>query len=384
MRLGKKVPYPMPSRMAGKGLSWSLSNCIRYLDCRSCQDACPANCLHFHGQDIEIGDACLGCGRCAAACPTHALQLAGFAAAAERTLARTAYVDCRKVSPEASPEGAVRVACLGGISTSWILGMQEKNPGTEIVLLDRGWCRDCSAGQGEQYPAQAALQETQALLGEAGLAPPQLPRIEFRPLPPTGRPLEIPNAVTEERLPRRGFFTRAVHKAAHAFGEASAGISASQPCRGSNVVPFGHGRIIPAERLKRARALATIAHLHHRPISPRCVPQIEISWQCRNHRVCASVCPTRALQKYEADDQNGVRFDSVLCVDCRRCEQSCPEGALRFHQFGRRPFMIGHSPLTAHAVKVCIQCEEEFSGTDGDRCPACSKNDELLRSGHLM
>lgn len=378
-----RVPVMGPPRETGKGLAWSPSRCMRYLDCRLCQDACPADCLHFFGEDIEVDTACLGCGRCAAVCPTRALQLGGFAAAPNSTRAPTAYVDCRKVSPEASPEGAIRVACLGGVSTSWILELQAMNPEAQIVLLDRGWCRNCSAGRGERCPAQAALQEAQAPLREAGLSTSQIPRIESRPLPQAGMPLEIPEAVEEERLSRRNFFARAVHEAALTLGGASAGAANSQPDP-NRTIPLGHSRIIPAERLSQVRALATIARRNHRPVPPKSVSQIEIAGNCRNHRICASVCPTGALQKYESGNRSGVQFNPVLCLGCARCEQSCPEGALQIHRTGTQPFAIEHFELTAHAMKVCATCEEEFAGTEGDLCPSCSKNRALLKGSHWM
>ncbi len=383
-RVGEEAPVTQTPRVVGKRFSWSSSKCMRYLDCRLCQDACPiVDCLHFSGDDIEINAVCLGCGRCAAVCPTHTLQMGDFAAIPSSAPTPTAYLDCRKVPPAASPEGAIRVACLGGISTSWILDLQAKNPETQIVLLDRGWCRDCSASRGEQCPAQAVLFEAQGLLGEAGLVTSQLPRMESRQLPPAAMPVEIPAAFEEERFSRRSFFARAAHEAALALGRASAGVATSQP-EPANAIPSVHGRIIPAERLERARALATIARRHHRPMPPSCVPQIEITGDCCNHRVCASVCPTEALQKYESDDRSGVWFSPVLCVGCARCEQSCPEEALQFHRVGMRPFVIEHFVLTAHAMKVCATCEEEFVGKEGDLCPACSKNGTLLKAAHLM
>src|SRR3989338_4935262 len=94
----------------------------RYATCRACENVCPVKAIHIGETEIQLDENCVRCGRCVAVCPMGALALPGFTVAdVMRKTALPLSVDCWKVPAKLSPEGAVRIPCLGGLSTGRIL-----------------------------------------------------------------------------------------------------------------------------------------------------------------------------------------------------------------------------------------------------------------------
>ena len=119
----------------------------RYATCRACESACPVKAISVGEAAIEISENCVRCGRCVAACPMGALAHPGFSLPElPQQDAKPLSVDCWKVPRKLSPDGAVRVPCLGGLSTARILQLVSMAEAGSLELLDRGWCAGCSAG----------------------------------------------------------------------------------------------------------------------------------------------------------------------------------------------------------------------------------------------
>jgi ferredoxin len=318
---------------------------------------------------LQLDAGCLHCGRCAAACPTGALSLPGLSAAlVAGTSAGTVYVDCRKVPPRESPADAVRVPCVGAVSVGQWLALAAK--GGEVIALDRGWCRDCSAG-GASHPAQAALTEACALLNEAGVPPTAMPRLLRRTLPAWQMPASIPDARSERRLDRRHFFAGLAGELA-GVATAYRGAPAGEPTPTRATRP---GQVRALERERRLAALATLAHRHGTRLPARLFPQIEISTRCRDHHVCASLCPTGALAAYADGGASGVRFDAFTCIACGACERACPEQALRLRAAGGDAVPTAAVVLTRHGRRECYDCGASFSAVaEESTCPSCRKS----------
>ena len=112
----------------------------RYATCRACENVCPVKAIHIGETAIYLDENCVRCGRCVAACPMGALGLPGFSvldALRENTM--TLSVDCWKVPDKLSPEGAVRVPCLGGLSPGRILELVAMAGAGSLELLDRAY-----------------------------------------------------------------------------------------------------------------------------------------------------------------------------------------------------------------------------------------------------
>ncbi len=367
--------------IAGSSLLWNNAACLPLSaqGCRQCADACPADALHFRTGIPSVTPQCTECARCAAACPTDALTRKHFPAPAAPVLRAgdSAYIDCSKVPRTRSPEGAIRVPCLGAISTGWLLTLQDQIGDTPVILLNRGWCASCPSGDASTCSANAVVADAGRMLADAGLPAQLQARIELHPLPLAQMPEAIPAAVEETMISRRGFFSRGFSEAA---GLASGALSVNGSTGHAPLPPLvALGRVIPAEQIRRMTALLNIRSRH--PGTPATLPLPAVSIdsdQCENHGICSAVCPTGALAKYDDNGTAGIRFNALLCVSCRQCERDCPQQAVRFTTLrGTTPQDIDRE-LTRHPVKVCVKCEDEFSGDPGETCPVCRKTQALF------
>jgi len=338
----------------GAPVGFSAAACLplrsRYAQCGRCVTACPVRLLNLTNETLALADGCLGCGRCTAVCPTGALAVAGFSRkAVSSNAAGTVYLDCWKVSRAASPPGAVRVPCLGGLSVGRLLGFCVAAGQRPVALLDRGWCRQCPAGGAGEHPVQAALSATQSWLREVGVPPTRWPQLAPQPLPASDQAQTIPDAASEQPVSRRDFFGHLAHQVTSAAAEAMAFEQAAAAPTQTSV-----DRRTPVRALERERQLGSLQQLaarHGRAVPAHFFPALVVNADCCNHRLCARLCPTGALLAYETDSETGVRFDAAACIVCGHCEAVCPEKAIRLLPAGNAAMAAGggaHAPRAAH------------------------------------
>jgi ferredoxin len=324
----------------------------------------------------------LGCGRCVAACPTRALEIPGFHPyAAFPATGEPIRVECWKVPRAFSFDAALRVPCLGGLTVSCILALSADAGGRPVAFLDRGWCRECSAGRGEAHPLAQALSDARDLLKAAGTADASLPRLQERRLPASLMPGAIPEPSNEQRVSRRGFFRSLAREAVAAVSEATA---AGEP--GFSQPPLEPGlRVAPVERRKRISVLGVIAERNGKPLPATLFPTAWVEDSCCNHQICAGVCPTGALRAYSRDGATGVRFDPGACIACGACERACPEQAMRVGPVSAPEQPQEERPLTRFAERLCADCETPYADLDGEECcPVCRKSRELACSAFAL
>lgn len=370
----------------GLGLSLLDDACLalrapRYATCRACEDICPVKAIRVGQTAIELAETCVRCGRCAGACPMGALALHGFSVPhAPRESARTLRVDCWKVPAKLSADDAVRVPCLGGLSAGRILELVASAGTGSVQLMDRGWCGQCGAGGTEAHPVQSSLSQARALLQAAGVQTERLPRLHRDPLPAHLMPSEIPAAVTETKLGRRGFFSALRAKTAVAAAQLTPTTPARKR-RGFEKTP------VPSterERLLLGTALegqATGAAPPHELFF-----RVDVSPSCCNHQLCASICPTGALAVFEQEQRTELMFDTRLCIGCQECRSICPSGALSVlpKGYAAGAGVLPDRPirLTSFGEKSCPECARVYTETagDGDLCPQCRKRRQLASS----
>ena len=353
----------------------------RYSNCERCAQACSPRVLHLCDEGFRLADGCLGCGRCSAACPTDALQTEGFAlnplpASASRT---ALYVDCWKVPPSFSPRGVMRVPCLGGIPLHRLVQWHVMSEGCHIVLLDRGWCGQCSAGCGAEHPAQEALDAARALLAALGAREYALPRLERLPLPQTRMPADIPEPLAARTLSRREFFSGITRATARAIAPAEVGESGErgQSC-GARL-----GKIETTARSQLLAQAAALGECHGCPLPAELFPALQVSDACCNHQVCAAICPTGALQACANGDgaTAGITFNAAACIACGDCTRACPEQALALVPRSDGEVPQGAAVLTRWALRECYDCGREFGASGSSNvCPACLETRELMRT----
>ncbi len=365
------------------GLEFAAGSCLalrsRYGRCSRCQDQCPAAVLHLESNALRLGGGCLNCGRCAGACPTGALAAPGFAQPApEPVPSEPITVECWKVPGRIAPGDAVRVPCLGGVSTGRWLALAAAADGPRVEAVDRGWCGACAAGGGGPHPATLQLAEANRLLEAAGVPEAQRIVLKRRPLPQCDLPPEIPDPLTRGSMDRRSFLRGLSRRAAVAAADALPALSAAEADE-----PAAQ-RAVRAPSPERQRVVAAIERIAGRarlPLPAQLFPALRVSDACANHNVCASVCPTGALAAWMEHAASGIAFDADACIACGDCERACPERAVTLLPEGDGSVPQAPARLTRFEERECPECQRPFAGGHGERlCGPCGKSLEFARS----
>lgn len=342
----------------------------RYGQCSACAQACPAGVLRVSPPAIELAEGCLNCGRCAAVCPTEALSLEGYGIVAPpRVGPRPVAVECWKVLKSRCGTDAVRVPCLGGLGTGRLLELWRAAGTPGLELVDRGWCRECSAGGGDSHPVQHALETARLWLAAVGIEEERLPRLVSHPLPAREMPEEIPAPESERPISRRQFLRA---------------ISAPVPVGGPGVPAFpASTRSESSKRRRVLNTLGAVAAERRTALPDELFARITNNGACADHRICTAICPTGALAVRAVDGQAALEFDAETCIACGACERACPERALSLEPHsGQRERRI----VAMHRPQRCTACGEQYTAKDEDDgiCLSCRKTRKFLRSGAAL
>lgn len=336
--------------------------------CSACAQACPARVLEVDGDGPRLTGDCLHCGRCSAACPGGALQADGFLDVMLAPGRGPIEVECAK-APASAGSNTMRVPCLGGITPTLLLQWWLQAGDRTLTLINRDWCTHCSAG-GPRFAGEASLLQVREWLRECGVASSRWPGVREVASSSEDRRLDIPLAPKKApSLSRRGFFRRVTTDIARtdAVAEAPAGPRARvlrSPCA------------LPA-RQRMLESLQQLADRQGCAMPPGALPAVVVSERCRDHGICARVCPTQALIRVERDAEVGLHFDATRCTSCRRCEQTCPEGALSLGHGGFPTSVVVRST----AMSTCIDCGATFAAPQAaTTCPRCVARARLARS----
>ena len=351
----------------------------RYATCRACEERCPVKAIRVGETAIQLDENCVRCGRCAAACPMGALALPGFSVPeAPQEKVGALNVDCWKVPEKLSPEGSVRVPCLGGLSTGRILELVAMSGTYPLELLDRGWCSKCKAGSSPDHPVQASLNQARSLLAEVGLESNRLPVLRSDHLPPDLMPIDIPEPATETRMSRRAFFSALTAKATATIDKVRpliAGVEARRR-RGFEKEPT------PSRERER---LLLWMKLIGKPAGldqpPGLFYRVAISDACNNHQLCASICPTGALGVFDQGSHTELTFDTRLCIGCNECHSICPSKALNVLPNGYNILPDHPIRLTSFGESTCPECNQTYTDKTGENlCTQCQKRHHLANS----
>ncbi|MDP2826308.1 MAG: 4Fe-4S binding protein [Sulfuritalea sp.] len=383
----------------GARLCFDAAAClpVRYpgYECGLCAPACPVSALIIADGAPELRGECIGCGQCATVCPTAAVRVDGFALpAACPADGESIPVDCWRVPLSESPRGALRVPCLAGIDTGWLLALFDLADERPIHLLDRGECGGCPVGAG-MGALRAALSEVRILLFECGISIDVLPELTFQPIhqpqslkkhagpsqvflgPQGGERREaafsggalspsIPTSAAALPMDRRSFFRGLIGGVARGADDIK--FAAAQ----DEAISLRHAAQ-PIGRMRAVTSLSSIAARHGRGVPSRALPRLSLA-DCSAHGVCAGVCPTRALHRHESGATAELRFQAALCIACGQCVRACPDRAIRMSSAGGESVVEVLARWIAHE---CAACGEPFFGASGDLCPGCSKGVNL-------
>jgi len=343
--------------------------------CGHCRDVCPAKAFEWGAEDVSLNTNCTGCGQCGAACPTGAIRAAGFDL--EKLQSPSHRIECRRV-PDQLAGDAARVPCLGGLSAELLISLGAQAPAS-WTIIDRGWCADCPASNGEAMIAAKALEATAQLLKQMSVPKTRYPVLMAEPTPPKLARSLVPDAAGPD-LSRRGFFGALVRRTA----AAKTGMEMQAPVKADR----GGRRPSPVIREKRLRFVTDLRQLAEESgevLRASVFPTLEIAESCRHHEVCAAACPSGALRLYDdiVSGFAGLEFHAQDCVACGLCARLCPSGAIRLLPAGNDDVVAepGTLTLTRHPRRVCSLCTTAFIGLDSiDQCPRCRTDRHLSAS----
>lgn len=288
---------------------------------------------------------------------------------AEASAGGALTVECWKVDRARTAGNTVRISCLGALSTGRVLELWRASGEAGLELVDRGWCKACSAGGGGCHPAQRALDAANLWLEALGVESPRQARFVRRPLPSKEMPLELPEPATERPVSRRQFLRS---------------LSTPVPVGGPGAPAFPAGkRHESAERRRTLNALGAIAVERGAALPDELFPRVANNGACADHRICTGACPTGALAVKAVDGRAALEFDAETCIACGACERACPEHALSLDAHGGQR---GLRIVALHRQQRCASCGETYSAKEADDalCLSCRKTRKFLRSGAAL
>jgi ferredoxin len=325
--------------------------------CRACEDVCPARALSFDDLSITSKD-CLACGLCAVACPTGVLDELWTAASKVSAVIKDPrpdlWVTCQKA--ESVPD-ALRVNCLGELTTELVLLMLYRGVRSISILYNPALCQECNLSTGQQNWEKVQNQliaiyppEEQRVFIYEHLAHKQTSR----------RPVDY-----SRRSLLRSFSSEAKQMAVNALLGTKP--SLEQP-------KFEQGLSLRRKILisvlsqldSEQQALLESGYLNHPQINEDC------TW-CGS---CSTLCPSGAL-KLEAleDDKIGLVVSPSICNMCGLCAAVCPAKAVTVEWSVENDSPPQQQVLCKGELRNCEGCHHVFWATVGhgtNLCPECS------------
>lgn len=355
----------------------------QHADCLKCAFACTTGALTYSENSLVVDPAkCIGCGTCATVCPTCALEIldpddAALTAEAKDALAAAqghAVIACEKmlnafqgysVSQLGSlekmrhatdfaydPEQICCVKCLGRVDESLLCGLVAY--GAKSITLVHYACKDCEHAPGGAT-AQRVVESANNLLSAFG-ATVQVQLAKRLPSHCQG----WHSAHEQQAKGRRAFFSE-VRETSEQVAAAAIGLDAEHATQAeeSEFVPPAYAKVgkdgtleqfVPERRIRTVNYLQHVGEPVVDKIDSRIIGSITIDGDaCTSCRMCATFCPTGAIRKLgegiphydmgapdkaqpefveEEADFFGILHRPTLCVQCRLCENICPEEAI--------------------------------------------------------
>lgn len=339
-------------------------------ECRICEDVCPEGAITFEPGPV-VSDHCTRCGLCQTACPTevfqgevhsdqHLLTRIRSLLRSEPCAARThpLFVHCREAEPQ--HRESVAVPCLGSVTENFLLGAVAL--GANPLTLVRGNCDRCRLRAGEALFAKAR---------DAYLALTPVVGSESSALKVEQRQRNEPASSA-----RRKFFKRMAGREDHGAGNWPApgtdapGLSRCAADRGAGPTP---GRTLLQTLLRSVSWPSTTSLRYHTdlPWASLTIDQRD----CATCGTCVNLCPTGAITRSIESDRLSHHFSSALCVNCRLCEEACPQQVISFEpEFDARDLLREEArTITGIRLHACEICGETLPEREGRFCITCQR-----------
>lgn len=361
MRMPSMKTYiDLLERLQSVNLRVDAQRCIsvrnRNIACGRCAEACTSGCINVHDGALDVRpERCIGCGTCATACPTGALsprkpddrELAHAAASVLRATNGTVTFACERLLEAAGsavdPDAVVRVRCVGRPNASLLVLLA--SAGAKTLRLACGNCAQCEYAAGKAA-AERTCEDANAVFAawrnpaHADVSP-KLPAACRAARKPTWDPERRAFLQTARDLGRDAATDAAELAIDNAFDHATAVEHARRAIMETGALP----RFLPPRRAIMLDALKALGQPDDVMIGTRLWGHAVIDDErCSGCGMCAAFCPSGALTERKAPtpkpgentwlaSRNGASRATLshapgLCLQCRTCEQLCPEHAV--------------------------------------------------------
>jgi len=335
--------------------------------CRACLDSCPAEAISF-GDSLEIDySRCYGCGICAGLCPTEVFILGGYsyhALLVQVTGKSSVEFNCSRRSPEV--EDGVTVPCLAYLDESFLIAVISR--GAQTVALDITLCADCPLQSGFQS-LQRNLEKANkilALFGREG-------KIRLA----TGGKNTLRGGQDIRQYSRReplSYLGRGVRNMAAGMQE--------HEVKGWNQTRAGLEPRLPENRRLLLRSLKALGKPVINTLEGRDLPflRIEMAGDCDSCGLCATFCPSGALQLHDREGKRVIEFNQAHCLACGLCLEICPKQALCSSTTISVPDLLagGTRLIAEHMTSTCTRCGQAGILSAGSGlCLNCHKDKNI-------
>jgi len=354
----------------------------RQSECRICVEVCPEGAITLDPAPV-VSERCTRCGLCQTACPTevfqgevhsdrHLLSRIGPLLPQERRAGAAAalFVHCREAEPPR--RDSVAVPCLGAVTETFLLGAVAL--GANPLTLVRGDCGSCRLRAGEALFATAKAAWL-ALAPAAGLDRSAV-KVEQRQR--GDRALSARRKFLARVTGQRDQGTRNwPAPGTDAPGPSGgAGAPGTGPTPGAGLTPGvgpTPGRTL-LQALLRGVSWSATPSLRYDAGLPWASLKID-QRDCATCGTCVNMCPTGAITRTIENGRLSHHFSSALCINCRLCEEACPQQVISFDpEFDARDLVReGARAITDIRLHACEICGETLPEREGRFCITCQR-----------
>lgn len=330
--------------------------------CQVCVSGCPASAITLEKHQVVVDTTrCAQCGFCLRACPTGAFT--GFDASerlvdAVKSLqpGRTLEIACPH---HPQPDTRLRVSqskiiaarCLAAFGLSTYARLMALGVGQVLLRLEA--CADCPIASHEML--EMAAQANALLASDTNFVVP------IREVGENDLRLTSAQPSSGKRVSRRDLFQMFRKPLDEPVVVPAADAALPDPFNES--LPHERAQLVQALRQLASGGAAT-------PFA-----DLKVEGACTACGVCASACPTNALQLACGEQEFALNYAPGACTQCALCIELCPAGILAFGDpvAVEQAVTMECETITSGALRYCRRCGAPFAASErADLCPTCA------------